>query len=311
MSRIVLGVGLGFGAMSLGLLVSHAYGDSVRHPVRVGLASLSIASPAALGLGGVKTHLEESDIEDLHRKRLARNQSLPVEVKNVNYACDQYGIPLTEELADLFLLHHAVSPVEGSPCDASFEFMLKTTFDKECSSGLSREYVSAAGADILIKQGHGDLLIDERDKEIKAFNKAGYIAHSFYQTAKKFKFSLLAYGLSPVHKERYSRSDNLICIREEIFSKESAIYISSIEAALENIKSQLEAERKAQDWEPYCREENDFRDDLVFIEGEKIKLIQSQFSKTIQQEYKAMMRAERESTDNTVERDDVPNNSKR
>lgn len=295
---------LGLGAMSLGLVVNHTYGDSFRYPVQVGLASLSIARPAALGLGGIKTYSEESHVSDLHRKRLARNQFLPVEVKNVNDVCDQYGIPLTEELADLFILHHAVNPVAGSPCDASFEAMIKNKFDEECSMGFSSQDASKISADMSIKERQGIFLSDQRNQEIKAYNKAGYISHSLYQAAKKFKFSLVAYGPSPVHKERYMLNDNLTYPCQAFFNQEFEIYIFPIEHALKNIKLQVEHERELKGWEPYCQEENDFRDALVLVEAQKIKLIQSQFSKTIQQGYKSTIRSARESTDQILASDE-------
>lgn len=198
-------------AISIGLGYEHLRAPKHRPTI---LSTIYHAIPVLIAAsGGLFGWKYNKDIKgDEQRNRL---KDVSAEVHNVNSVCAEQDIPLTETLADLFILHHAVNPIKGSSLDLAFEAEIINEFKKELESGLTKSESDMINAMIL-----------EKEKKINTFSSIGAGSHHLYSTLKKFAYRLQeGFKLgSPVHRERFDKTyfdthnEKIEILRKEIRS---------------------------------------------------------------------------------------------
>lgn len=154
-----------------------------------------------------------STIKDDQRKRIEEN-SPPPHIANVNNVCDAHGIPLTEKLANLFIMQYSVHPAEGSPMDAAFEFLIIENFYEELIIGLQGKNQNEIDSfkqqlTVNLKEKIGDKANEgEIERRINSFNAVGVAAHTAFNLAKIFTNRLSNAGPDATNRERLPSSNS-------------------------------------------------------------------------------------------------------
>ncbi|MDF1678642.1 MAG: hypothetical protein P1U32_08125 [Legionellaceae bacterium] len=198
-----------------------------------------IAREAGLGILGVPTPAQSQQVKHPQRQRMAQIKSR--EVRGVNAVCDEEGIPLEAQIADIFIMHDKIKPEAGSPLDSAFEYAIIKKFKQEFAEGMAEGEAIAGVEQTLATYEASNAL--RRKNSVSAI---GVGAHSSYQKSKETAYKA---KMAAKYPERTSKARNSLYHDEDAFSEEYQrdveFYQKQIEESIADIERRIEENRAA------------------------------------------------------------------
>ncbi len=233
-------------AMFIGVLVTagagavyHEFTAEGHVPTTTSTAPVGskIAREATLGIFGFPTPAQSQEVKHPQRQRMSQIKS--PEVRGVNAVCDEEGIPLEAQIADIFIMHDKLSPEIGSPLDSAFEHAIIKQFKKEFDEGMT-EGQAIAGVE-------QSLAAYEASNELRRRNSVsaiGVAAHSSYQKSKEttYKAKMAAKHPERTSKVQYTSHKDTF---SEDYQRDVEFYREKIEGYIADIEAKIEENRAA------------------------------------------------------------------